>query len=82
MWELTLVLCHNFQPKIGTMKSGIPIYDATKSDAFQLPLRNTGKPATSVMMVDPMKPTHAAYGWNGPFQGKESRGTPCAFIAA
>lgn len=64
------------------MKIGMPMYEATKSDVLQLPLRKTGKPAISVMMVDPMKPTHAAYGWRGAFQGSVSLETPCAFIAA
>lgn len=38
------------------------MYEATKSDVFQLPFKKTGKPATRVMMVEPMKPTQAAYG--------------------
>jgi hypothetical protein len=67
---------------IGIMKIGIPIYEATKSEVFQLPLRKTGNPATSVMMVDPMNPTHAAYGCRGPFHGSVSRWTPCALSAA
>ena len=58
------------------------MYDAIKLDVFQLPFKKTGKPATRVIMVAPMKPTQAAYGWKGPFQGSESRDTPCAFIAA
>lgn len=64
------------------MKMGMPMYEATKFDVLQLPLRKTGKPAIRVMMVDPMKPTHAAYGWNGAFQGSVSREMPCDFIAA
>lgn len=79
---LTLVRCQIFQAIIGTMKIGIPTYEATKSDELQLPLRKTGKPAISVMIVEPIKPTHAAYGWKGAFHGRLSRETPCAFIAA
>ena len=45
---------------MGTMKMGIPMYDATKFDVFQLPFKNTGKPATKVIIIEPMKPTHAA----------------------
>ena len=71
-----------FQRIIGTMKIGMPTYEAKKFDVDQLPLRKTGKPATRVMMVDPTKPTHAVYGWKGDFQGIVSRLTPCAFIAA
>lgn len=47
-----------------------------KSEADQLPLRKTGKPVIRVMMAEPTKPTHAAYGWRGAFQGKVSRLTP------
>ena len=67
---------------IGTMKSGIPIYEAMKSPVLQFPFRKTGKPVIKVMMVDPMKPYHAVKGWKGLFQGKLSRLSPCAFIAA
>lgn len=56
----SLDLFHSFQPMIGTMKIGMPIYDAMKSDVFQLPSRNTGNPVINVIMVDPIKPTHAA----------------------
>ena len=54
------VRCHNFHPMMGTMKMGMPMYDATKSEVLQLPFKKTGKPATKVMMVEPMKPTQAA----------------------
>jgi len=79
---LTLVLCTSFQMTIGTMKSGIPMYDAMKSPVFQLPFKKTGKPVIKVMIVDPMKPYHAVKGWKGLFQGKLSRLSPCAFMAA
>lgn len=45
---------------IGTMKMGMPMYDATKSDDDQLPFKKTGNPATRTMMVEPMNPTQAA----------------------
>jgi hypothetical protein len=68
----------SFHTTIGTIKIGMPMYDAMKSDVDQFPLRKTGNPTTSVMMADPMNPTHAAYGWNGPFHGRLSRLRPCA----
>ena len=37
----------------------MPMYDAMKLDVDQLPFKKTGKPAINVMMVEPMKPTHA-----------------------
>lgn len=78
---LTFVRLKTFQRIIGTIKIGMPTYEAKKSEVDQLPLRNTGKPATRVMIVEPMKPTHAVYGWKGDCQGKVSRLTPCAFMA-
>ena len=77
-----MVLCQSFHPRIGTIKIGIPIYDATKWDEFQFPFRNTGNPATIVIIVDPTNPNQAVNGWKGAFQGIVSRETPCAFIAA
>ena len=81
-YVLTCVLCHSFQTMIGTMKSGIPIYEAMKSPVFQFPFKNTGNPVIKVMIVDPMNPYHAVKGWNGLFQGKLARLCPCAFMAA
>ena len=78
----TFVRYHSFQQIMGTMKMGIPTYDATKSDVDQFPLRKTGNPAISVMIVDKIKPIHAVYGCNGPFQGSVSRLIPCFFMAA
>lgn len=45
---------------IGTMKIGMPMYEATKSEVDQLPFRKTEKPATKVMTAEPMQPNHAA----------------------
>ena len=67
---------------MGTIKIGIPMYAATKLEAFQFPLRKTEKPLRKVMTVAPMKPYQAVKGWNGPFQGKVSRLTFCALRAA
>lgn len=64
-----------FQSRIGTTKMGMPMYDAIKSLAFQLPSRKTEKPETSVMTVDPTKPYQAVKGWNGPFHGSDARST-------
>jgi hypothetical protein len=67
---------------MGTIKMGMPTYDAIKSAVLQLPFRNTGNPQTRVMMVAPMNPYHAVNGWNGLFHGKVSRLTFWAFMAA
>lgn len=56
---LTLLFLKIFQRMIGTMKIGMPTYEAKKSEVDQFPLRKTGNPATRVIMVDPMNPTHA-----------------------
>ena len=58
--QLTLVRLMSFHKIIGTMKMGMPMYDATKSDEDQLPFKKTGNPATKVMMVEPINPTQAA----------------------
>ena len=60
--RLTLVRLTSFHTMIGTMKIGMPIYDAKNVDVSQLPFKKTGKPAMSTMMVEPTNPTHAAYG--------------------
>jgi hypothetical protein len=63
------------------MKRGIPMYEATKSAVFQFPFKKTGKPAINVMIVAPINPYQAVNGWKGPFHGRVSRLTPCAFNA-
>lgn len=45
---------------MGTIKIGMPMYAAIKSEVDQFPWRKTGNPVTKVMMTEPMKPTHAA----------------------
>lgn len=79
---LTFVLCTNFQMMMGTTKIGMPIYEAMKSPVLQLPFKKTGNPVMNVIIVAPTNPYHALKGWNGLFQGRVSRLTPCAFIAA
>lgn len=69
----TFVFFTSFQIMIGMMKMGMPMYDAMKSAVLQLPLRNTGNPATRVMIVAPMNPYQAVKGWKGLFQGNVSR---------
>jgi type II secretory pathway component PulF len=58
--RLTLVLLTSFQTMMGTMKMGMPMYEAMKLLADQFPFRKTEKPVTSVMMDEPAKPNHAA----------------------
>lgn len=78
---LTLLLCRNFHARMGRTKMGIPIYAAIKSDDDQRPLRNTGNPVIIIMIIEPMRPTHAAYGCKGAFQGSVSRLIPCILRA-
>lgn len=61
---------------------GIPIYAAINPDADQFPSRKTWKPVTKVMVVAPMNPYHAVYGWKGDLQGTVSRLTPWASLPA
>lgn len=58
------------------------MYEAKNVDVSQFPFKKTGNPATSTIIVEPMNPTHAAYGWKGAFQGRVSRLMPWALSAA
>lgn len=73
---LTFERLRTFHMMIGTMKIGIPIYDATKLEEFQFPFKNTEKPVMSVMSDVPTNPYQAVKGCRGDFHGKVSRLTP------
>lgn len=78
MYKKVAVACHLFsdmtvaQETLGTYKS----------EVFQCPEMNTGKPVIKAMTLAPMKPHHAVNGWNIDFQGSVDLSTPWALSAA